>query len=1276
MKSKMLGALALLTLLGALFVMQSAGGENNNLTPNVNAATGTIAAMNVGTCLTTDDDVFKGDCDSLANDVAGTDNDWEVREKITEVDTLYATYAFDPKTASDEPRVILKDSDLIKVSIADSGRDKRTGVLIRGASYTGVNNSDAAVPAGFDEDLETSLAKVIVDDLDELDIPRDDDPYNATPGATTDDDTTPDIAFKHEDAIDDGIEIFQGTAANSIITNSGNYVLNFNRAGNVRSATDEPWPFPPMYVGAADIDSVIRFYGCEVDDDGAEADCATTSERLDDITVDEDRSAGGGDGSAPWLSINASVPEGSDFIILAVYYQTSEVEDLVGGQTYRHCGDGNNLPTESNDVWTCSAGTLGMNDTENNVVFTKKEQDDNKALVVKASADGDQASVNLHLRETGRFDGNYQGYLRLTDANGDGRGSTTTRGDWGRQVKNGTGPSDTDADVAVLGVESGPVTIEYVDTDGKTQRLRIDIDRQPPAIEITAPVHGSSGDDRTPDFFGTIEDIDSGLTAESFRLVVDNRAEASNNEYALQNTDYKASTVDLKTNQSKLRNANDFAAPSSEENYVIGVADPDIYDLGDDDCDSDNVDSPCYIEADRYEDGDNNASFDESVNLDFNTDTRDKEFDVDFQAFVLDQAGNIGFSDSDPINPRYISDLGTDKADRDGNDEAGRNVFGYYSAHIIILDEKDPDIIEDQSATGYYGRSGDNMVADRAGVMVVFDGPIEASTVSTNTFSVELDDKSAAEVIDVDVDGKYVFLKLANELASDATPMIDIVQGEKVEDMAGNETFGREQDAFKAKDGITPKLTVTLSGGSGTGTGNEGPDKLTKDQITVNIASDEALQGSPNVLVVCSSIEWKDTPGGSDQDIDDLVANRSGAFKNGDQPGEETVHRTTPPTSNANARGKTYQYTCGYDVDDDNFDDDFSNGSLQRSSSLSRPGDNWEFTWQPNGTGLQDGALTVVAFARDRSRYQMGDNMVENWGSASAEFMLDTVLKSPTEDGGGETQPANDGTSKETRPFILFDFNEATTVTLESVELDDVEIKDEFERPEENRFVYWPLTLVRGDHEVVVEASDAAGNEVEFELNFEVAERGDFIINLLAGWNAISVPADPVDTAIGSVFSNSAVDTVIGWDTQGWRIAVRRDGVWESSQQQNTLNEVRSRYGYWVKSRNFVQQPVKLVAPDREGGGARVPVSIDTNPGWNFVGVIDQDGDQTEGDSGTSLKSGNEVITAGDYLRSSTQFVRAYTWDATFSRFEALRADDAMTIGDGVWVYFEGGIAP
>ena len=34
---------------------------------------------------------------------------------------VYATYAIDPKTSGDQPRAILKNSDLIKISIEDSG---------------------------------------------------------------------------------------------------------------------------------------------------------------------------------------------------------------------------------------------------------------------------------------------------------------------------------------------------------------------------------------------------------------------------------------------------------------------------------------------------------------------------------------------------------------------------------------------------------------------------------------------------------------------------------------------------------------------------------------------------------------------------------------------------------------------------------------------------------------------------------------------------------------------------------------------------------------------------------------------------------------------------------------------------------------------------------------------------------------------------------------------------------------------------------------------------
>ena len=123
----------------------------------------------------------------------------------------------------------------------------------------------------------------------------------------------------------------------------------------------------------------------------------------------------------------------------------------------------------------------------------------------------------------------------MTDANGDGTvldqsGSST---DWGAKVRHGRAGSR-ESDAAVIGVASGPVTIEYRDSGGRRQSLRIEIDYEPPRITIDTPRHLSSSDDHSPDFIGSFEDYDSGLAQDSFRLVVDNDADASrNSDFAL-----------------------------------------------------------------------------------------------------------------------------------------------------------------------------------------------------------------------------------------------------------------------------------------------------------------------------------------------------------------------------------------------------------------------------------------------------------------------------------------------------------------------------------------------------------------------------------------------------------------------------------------------------------------------------------------------------------------------------------------------------------------------
>ena len=79
--------------------------------------------LNVGTCYTTDDEVFgEGDCDWMATTTWRDNVAYNVadRDDVSEVGTVYATYSHDPKTAPDSPRAVLENSNLIKISISDS----------------------------------------------------------------------------------------------------------------------------------------------------------------------------------------------------------------------------------------------------------------------------------------------------------------------------------------------------------------------------------------------------------------------------------------------------------------------------------------------------------------------------------------------------------------------------------------------------------------------------------------------------------------------------------------------------------------------------------------------------------------------------------------------------------------------------------------------------------------------------------------------------------------------------------------------------------------------------------------------------------------------------------------------------------------------------------------------------------------------------------------------------------------------------------------------------
>ena len=1267
LSSRILTALAVLILAVAVVAVR-AGSPGT-----VEAANGEISVLNVGTCYTTDTDAFGvGDCDDGDGNAADTDAEgYDVggRDSITKVDSVFSTYAIDPKTSGDQPRAILKNADLIKISIEDKGRDKRTGKIY--AVTTGRANADPLTAP------QTLVIEEAVGDDDVQAIYEDVDP--------TDPDAARMVLLSHATAYFDRI---QGAGQTDGITTSGDAQFRLRADGS----TDHPM--------APDGD--VYWFGI-VTTGGTPGD--EIEDLADFINLDEDFSPGVEASIAPWMRVTVSLPADVDIAIHYIYYETSEYEEIIGGTTkdqYEEVGGKDVSPVFFDDENAAAP-------------------DDQDALILRVSSDGNTPTQNLYLKEMSddRFSGIYEGYIRLTDADGDGSAednpATTERDEaepkdnWGLATGDATGAGKDE--YAVIGVESGPVTITYKDSNGDTNSISITVDKDAPTIQVDSPVDGTASTDDSPELIGTFTDGGgSGLREDSFKIYADNTADNKDDSTPVwdlgvlgaigaddaNRTDRGRVCVDADDEGAPGHGECDAPADSAASlraqylGYGEGagtfgiVHSADVY-LDEDIVDDDGEDVYKTADAEDFEDGDVNGEFDTIVRIDFPPGVNKERYNhtIDIQAVVIDIAGNIGFSDSDPSDPTFIHDLGTAYKDRDDKGtKIKHNVLGWFSRHVYHLDDVDPYFEEDQSATGFFIDSDGDESINNSGVMVVFDNDLDAATVGIGTFEVDLG-SSDATVVDAAVKGKKVYLLLEEELAPDSTPGVGLASNQSVSDLAGNESTDRRLEGIELSDGILPTFTVTLSGGTGLNedVDGEGSSELTKSQMKLSISGNEAIQGAPQFAVVCSGLLWN----GDDEATSSakFASNRTGAFTTPEigsaAPNEEDHTGDEPIATDDVADNRTM---CP-DGDDSVYFD------VARTNAHRRAGNNWEYDWS-NLSGDQElgnGDLVVIVWGRDRSSYMRGKDRVLNYSASTAGFAYDTEVmtawdRDDQKSVERELVPNEGENVFEARPFVLLDFgDEGTTIDVTTFEVDDVDYTEDLKLLEDNEFVWWPEPLAYGTYEVYVEANDAANNTDEHNYSFTVKERAPFVLDLLAGWNSISFPANPIDRALHAVFTNAAVDQVIGWNVtepvSPWRMATRVDGVWTTNDDFATLNDVEARYGYWVHSTGFITQAVRLAGKgDRSTDGQPNPADIPTDEGWNFVGVVDVDGDQTQDDAGETLRnSNNDPITAANYLGNYT---RAYTWDHINNTWDVLKNDEGITIGTGIWVYYTKGhdIAP
>jgi len=338
------------------------------------------------------------------------------------------------------------------------------------------------------------------------------------------------------------------------------------------------------------------------------------------------------------------------------------------------------------------------------------------------------------------------------------------------------------ATVAAVG---GPVTVSYTDaaTSGTATNVKrsttVTLDTTPPTATISTPSSGSETQNRLPSFTGNVTDNQSGLDVSTFALYID------------QTNDVNNTVTQVITAGSTL------SAPTLNG-------------------------SVANIDTSGTADGVSTMAFSHTPSLAIPTGAgATPDNIVDFQVRVADLAGNYGYSDADASKGNVAN------SGRHGN-----------QPHTVKIDQVIPQIVSAESGVGFDAENSTDKANVRDTIKVIFDGNVKDSSVSASDFKVTLSGAGGVFVpASVTVDGANVYLDLDSTIPSDNKPTVAL-QG-TIQDIAGNST---DAGSAIASDKLAPVVTVTRSGGSGTGTGSEGADSLTNGNMVITVASDEDLR--------------------------------------------------------------------------------------------------------------------------------------------------------------------------------------------------------------------------------------------------------------------------------------------------------------------------------------------------------------------------------------------------------------------------------------------------
>ena len=673
----------------------------------------------------------------------------------------------------------------------------------------------------------------------------------------------------------------------------------------------------------------------------------------------------------------------------------------------------------------------------------------------------------------------------------------------------------------------------------------------------------------------------------------------------------------------------------------------------------------------------------------------------------------------------YVTFIACDRAgncasyDPDGNDDDEE-------LSKITIDTELPEFVE--ARTGVKWDSSDNEYDDdRSFIQVIFDDltPLNEETVETDDFVVEGHTIKAVYVYSADdedtlwgdenSDGtlnedtkptryanggpnsewgdrgalyrkidRTIFLELEDELLADETPDVTVVPN-GVEDQAGNE---QDDGDVEAKDWIAPRFTIVSIVAADTPEGASNQLAGDGDEVTVMVTSDERLdQTRPEITVTYVDASMIDTKGVAECGTD-------GKRKRG-----EITMNTAGDTS---AKCADVQLATGDDL----------NNNIEKITNTE-----WVVTvTEPKATGYYNFHITGADRSPKKNEGSEGvsakgivTDFFDSDGDVNTDdavfWEADINLPNPNIRVSGAAVTDNEASVEFRSPlFVEIDFtvNHWTSVDCDDVETDDrmancmnenseyaednfddvvvtmfqldgVDMTDSVKSTDEQTFLASLESISVGDHTVMIQAVDQAGNTLEdtLEIDFEVNDRDPFEKRLSPGWNLVSLPGEPADSRIASVFgSDVEVRTVYTYDPVipgGWMVAVREtlDSDW-----QGDLTEINGQHGYWVLSDAIQDWEVSI--PRLAGGAAGTgtpiqPPVIPLYAGWNLIPVTDISGDG----------SGGDTLNAVVYLQSlegGVEAARVLGFDTIRNQWETvldpdMQMNNTLEIGAGYWIF-------